>query len=1159
MLTTKTRCAAKTQAKDEDAMKKMSGILFVLFLLVFSHPGWATEIWSIGTTDSSNAEFLAPGNYIPFAEKGFSVAVPVGQTVVDSKRWPNTLPGPLDAWAGSKSYTITTTFDLPPNFDAKGTDIRLEITGRAQHPAPPVFDIEFNKVKRTVATTSKEDQPWGSFRISFAPDDLNSKDNTLRITSTKGSWFEFDSVRFVAQKGKIDTIRLTSIPGILRGGNGEFLRRVRVDFDGETLKSIATFKIASSASASTIMLVPEPEIGEFEMNVSVDKQFPEKELKFTATLQPQNSDPISVEGTLPTERKFTVHLIHQTHLDIGYTHIQTDILKRQVQSLRDALKYIDETKDYPEEAKFRFHPEGMWAVEEFLKEATPDEKKAFIKAAKNRDLHIDGMYAQAMTGMYNDEELFELFGNAARFCRENDIVLDSVMQTDVPGYTWGLVPAMYQHGIRYMTMGPNCVHRVGRLYEPWGDKPFWWVSPSGKEKILCWLLDTGYHQFHRKPLGHVLSEQEVFRILSGKDFINRDRESERTFLFDDLVVIRYGIEGDNGRPNRVLSDTVKEWNEKFLYPKLMISRNSDVMRLLETKYGDKLPVVRGDYTPYWEDGSASTTEATAICRRACEKIIQAEILWSMLNPKKKLASDFDAAWTDLIMYDEHTWGAYNSISEPDSDFVKTQDDFKQEYAKRGAKEVDAILEKVAEDSPVLKQGAKNDMLLVNTTTRDRWGICFIGKTPKTDKKLTMYKNDVGNVLPVQTVDDCDDRGTCSLYADFSFGEKPGEVPALGKMSLSPVESATIPTIPSSLRIDAETGEMGNDLFNLVIDKQSGAIKSLKLKSVDHEFVDAGSDGNRGVNDYLYIIGRNAEENRSRNEGTVKLTVVASGPLAASMLIEIFPTSTANAKALKSQITIFADSEKIRIENVLDKKMERKPEGTFFGFPFNIPNGKWFLDMPWALVEVDKDQIPGANRNYYSVQRYGVCANDKVGVNWVTVDANMVQFAPILFTGPHGPLSSWRKEFQPGGTLYSWVCNNHWETNYKAGQDGRLCFEYWVWPFVASFDNSVAQRFARQIHQPLLRIDGVVAADQKAKWLMVENYENIVISSVKPTRDDSGALSVRLFNTSPNPLSTKLRLPTPHQKVFRSNPLEDRLEALDEIPLAPWETVMLRIE
>jgi hypothetical protein len=48
--------------------------------------------------------------------------------------------------------------------------------------------------------------------------------------------------------------------------------------------------------------------------------------------------------------------------------------------------------------------------------------------------------------------------------RADDVVVDSAMQTDVPGYTWGLVAALAHNGVRYMTMGPNNGHRVGHVY-----------------------------------------------------------------------------------------------------------------------------------------------------------------------------------------------------------------------------------------------------------------------------------------------------------------------------------------------------------------------------------------------------------------------------------------------------------------------------------------------------------------------------------------------------------------------------------------------------------------------------------------------------------------------------------------------------------------------
>ena len=52
-------------------------------------------------------------------------------------------------------------------------------------------------------------------------------------------------------------------------------------------------------------------------------------------------------------------------------------------------------------------------------------------------------------------------------------------------------------------------------------------------------------------------------------------------------------------------------------------------------------------------------------RAAAERLTQAETLFAMLPPKTYPAEDFYEAWRNVILYDEHTWGAHNSISQPD--------------------------------------------------------------------------------------------------------------------------------------------------------------------------------------------------------------------------------------------------------------------------------------------------------------------------------------------------------------------------------------------------------------------------------------------------------------------------------------------------------------
>ena len=1090
----------------------------------------AVEVWRIGKQDNSNDEFFSHHEYLQKFPGGAEFIV---GTSNPKEIWPDTQPGPDDVWAGSKSHTVTVLFDLPEVNKEEGVIYELVIDGTAHYGQPPLFVIELNGVKQELQTepTAESDQAYfsgkaesRSYKVAFSPDVFKTQGNKLTITSAKGSWFVYDCVRMFTRTGKIEGLNVTPLRGVTNFISEEeepvppYLRKVKVDYQGEVLTQKALMEIICGRATSIQVLLPNEAPYGFEAVIPVSEF--DKELPVSIKIMDFSGKLIaSEEFVLPLERPWEVHLIHQTHLDVGYTHTQKDVLERQVQSLKDALEYIDETKDYPPEAKFKWHPEGMWAIDEFFRTATDEEKAKFIAAAKARDIHLDALYAQAMTSLYNEEELFELMGSAVRFGKEHGVVIDSAMQTDVPGYTWGFVSALAQNGVKYLTMGPNHVHRVGRLYY-WGDKPFWWVSPSGKEKVLCWMLGTGYYQFHAQKRGHQLQESEIFRLIDRYEAFGEE------FPYD-ILMVRYGLEGDNGRPNRVISDAVKEWNEKYVYPKLVLSRNSDAMAEMEKRYGDKFPVVSGDYTGYWEDGAASTSEATAINRASHEKILQAQTLWTMLHPEKFPFARFDAAWIDMIMYDEHTWGAYNSISQPDSDFVTQQDDYKQEYAKRGARESEALLQEALKDR--IDENS-NVIEVFNTSSwpRKNW------VTIKADAKWNSAVDQNGKPVPSQRLED----GMLVFKAS---------VPALGSslftLSETPYEESPPKTPFSNIR-GSET--------------QGGAMNRLSGPTLDN-LVNADHDGNRGLNDMLYIIGRNAEENRDRTMENF----VGAAPLGTNRISTWTVESTApNCEKLTRQYRWFIDEGYIEITNIVDKKMERRPEAMFFGFPFKLENGKWHYDIPWATPEVEKDQLPGANRNYYTVQRFCNFGNDKANIDWLSLDAPLMQFAPVMLQpNAYNMDADWREHIEPNGTIYSWVCNNHWETNYKAGQDGRLVFRYVVRVNNGPFDRVDSQKFAREIFQPLIAVpvkkgtkslSGVFSA---GAGVLADSP--VVVTSIKPARNSS-AIIVRLYNTSSEPAS--LSSGQSRVKLSIANTVDEPLETIgDTLNFVPYEIKTIRIE
>ena len=288
--------------------------------------------------------------------------------------------------------------------------------------------------------------------------------------------------------------------------------------------------------------------------------------------------------TLQPARKWVVYLLPHSHVDIGYTHVQTDVEQSHWQYYEQAIAASRKTADYPPGAQFKWNTEVLWATDSYLKQATPEKRQEFLDAVKSGWIGLDALYGNELTALCRPEELIRLVDFGNRLKHEYQLPIDSAMISDVPGYTWGLVSVLAESGVKYFSIGPNGGHRIGYTLSQYGDKPFWWRSPSGGQRLLCWIPGTGYWQGFRGANG-------LIGLLTQMD------ESGYPY---DLVQLRHCL-GDNAGPGVDLSDFVKDWNSQYAYPKLIIATTSDMMQELERRYGDHLPEVSGDFTPYWED------------------------------------------------------------------------------------------------------------------------------------------------------------------------------------------------------------------------------------------------------------------------------------------------------------------------------------------------------------------------------------------------------------------------------------------------------------------------------------------------------------------------------------------------------------------------------
>ncbi len=825
-------------------------------------------------------------------------------------------------------------------------------------------------------------------------------------------------------------------------------------------------------------------------------------------------------------KEWTVYLLPHSHVDIGYTHVQSYVEKYQWEHLENAIEYARRSADYPEGSRFKWNTEVLWAVESYLRQASTAKKEQFYEAVRKGWLGIDGLFANQLTGLCRPEELMRFMEVGQRIGQKTGIPVEAAMISDVPGYTWSMVPVMAQNGVKYFSIGPNPGHRIGGTLNEWGDKPFYWVSPSGEEKILCWVSSRGYASFHTG-----LNMTEKIRRISHSAIYNYLLELEENDFPYDMTYLRYNIGSDNGPPDAQLADFVKEWNEMYESPRLIIATTAELFKAFESKYEESIPSVSGDFTPYWEDGAASSALETSINRDNAERLVQAEKIWSMLEPGSFPYQKFEDAWRNVILYNEHTWGSWNSISEPNAEFTLQQWKVKQSFAldaeKRSKDLLKAALKPLSGSSKTV--GA---VQVVNTSSWRRNDLVILPEEWK---------------LPGETVKN--ERGETVLSQRLSNGSL-----AFLAQNVPPMGSAKF-TIHKGKAIKkgnarAIIGSLKNEFVAADIDAQSGTIRSLRTIDGNRMFELVDKEKGSGLNEYYYVAGRDPSD--PLTAGNAKIRIKENGSLVASLLIE---SDAPGCNRLSREVRVVSGINRVDIINTVDKKNIFDQEGVHFAFPFHVPQGQMRVDIGWGHYRPEADQIPGSCKNYLTVQRWVDISNQDYGITWTTNDAPLIEIGEIT----SDPVSyGWIDHLKPSQKFYSYVMNNYWETNYKASQEGPVIFRYSIYPH-RRFTAEQANRFGNESSQPLLAVPAEPQAEAVKSFLQVEP-STIVITSVR-SAEKGRALLVRLFNAGARPETVQLNSTDSEMNaMYMSSPKGERGTPVnDHIEIPAFGIRTLRLE
>jgi alpha-mannosidase len=181
------------------------------------------------------------------------------------------------------------------------------------------------------------------------------------------------------------------------------------------------------------------------------------------------------------------------------------------------------------------------------------------------------------------------------------------------------------------------------------------------------------------------------------------------------------------------------------------------------------------------------------------------------------------------------------------------------------------------------------------------------------------------------------------------------------------------------------------------------------------------------------------------------------------------------------------------------------------------------------------------------------------VTWSPLEAPLVEVGGLTANLPRSQPNpkAYLSKIAPSATIYSWVMNNHWHTNYRADQEGETVFRYAIRPH-GGYDQLAAARFGVEATEPLIAAPATGPAPSGS--LVEISSGPVFITSLTPSAD-ARALLVRLYNTGESTAQASVKWNRVHPSALSVSDLSGLpgSPVSGPIALSPYEVRTLRAE
>lgn len=1050
-------------------------------------------VWQIGRADNDYRDLAHLTNLADFG-KTFpdGVKFTVGKSD-PAKDFPFIHPGPADAWAGKREHPFTINFELAAVPD-DGCELRVDLVD-AHADAPPRLIVEINGQRGEVALTPGTGDPTlirpekgknRTLRFFCNTSVLKQGANKITITATRGSWFLYDAITLARLPKEVaSALELAVTPSIFFvERDGRLLQEFNCYVAGVLSSEPVVIEVRTGDGLLSSGRLAQASLGTLSGQVLIPPAESTRSLVIRAICGKQTA---VVTVDQKPQRKWHIFCAPSTHTDIGYTDLQENVIALHNRNTDLALQLIQEFPLY------HWNLESSWAAQMWFRDRPQWRHKELYEASKNRRVGIEAGYLNMLTGLCSEEELVRNLYYSARLHRQHGVPFESFTLTDAPSHVWSIPTILAGAGIRYVSVGINGIRAPLLKQNLHHKSPFWWEARDGS-KVLTWFT-PGYSQAGQIGLNE---GPERMRAAIEKDLYWWDHRED--YPFDAILL--HGAYSDNVAIGRAIAESLTEYSKRYAYPKVILCANNHFFEHIEKNFADKIPTVRGCGGSWWEDGAASSAFETAVNRVAHQDAVAAEAIWAAGGKDKATTgaqSAFNRVWDNILLYDEHTWGAWNSISAPTSDFVTRQFAVKAAYATDAARQIRQLMSRGLNRLAARVNVPAGSLLVFNPSGSVRTGVVH-AEIPR-----HMLVMDEDGPLPQQVVkEDVLENVTVALLAR--------DVPPVGYRTYRVAkDTGKLANPPARFRDNV----LENDFYRVTLDPKTAAVASIFDKMLKKELVDQSSKYKLGQ--VIYGVGGDFTGEKEWwgpdpakivfNELTGKsIEAGARGPLFSSAKCK---AEMKGFRSVELETILYEQERRIQFVVRLNKEMTFDREALYVAFPFAGANPRFRYEIGGGHVKPNDEHLPGGCRDWFAVQRWVTVHTDDAAVIWSPVDTPLITLCDLT-------PGKWLDTLPiTNGTIFAYCLNNYWFTNYKAGQDGNFTFRFDL-TSDKSFDPQSACVFGEAAVQPMRSIRlhpgrGKKGLPASASFCQV-GPANIMLTAFKDADDGRGVI-IRLRETA----------------------------------------------